>query len=77
MPDPSMNVYVTAVVPTEKNDPGTWVLEVNVSWPELSVAVGSVQVTVVPPTPLLTVVVTSLMQETVGGMVSTEIQMDG
>ena len=40
--------------------------------PELSVAVGSVQETVVPVTPLLTVVETSLMQAITGAMVSTD-----
>ena len=60
------------MVPTGKNCPGVWVLVDRDAVPPLSVAVGSVQVTVVPPTPLLTALVTSLMQETVGGMVSTE-----
>ena len=72
LPDPSVKVYVTWVVPTPKKDPGACVLDDNEAVPLLSVAVGSVHVTVVPPTPLLTALVTSLMQETVGGMVSTE-----
>ena len=71
LPDPSVKVYVTWVVPTEKNCPGLAVLDDNEGVPLLSVAVGSTQVTVVPPTPLLTVLVTSLMQAMVGGMVST------
>ena len=71
LPEPSVKVYVTAVVPTGKKVPGAWVLDEAGVAPELSVAVGSVHVTVVPVTPLLTVVETSLMHETVGGMVST------
>ncbi len=71
LPDPSLKVYVTSVLPTVKKFPGEWVLPVKVTMPELSVAVGSVHVTVVPATPLLTVVVMSLMQVTTGGTEST------
>ena len=71
LPASSEKVYVTTVLPTAKNEPGAWLLSVKVVVPELSVAVGSVQVTVVPPTPVLTVVVISLMQAMVGGVVST------
>ena len=71
LPDPSVKVYVTWVVPTWKNDPGLCVLDDSEAVPVLSVAVGSTQVTVVPPTPLLTVCVTSLMQEMTGAIVST------
>ena len=39
--------------------------------PELSVAVGSVHVTVAPVLPAVVVVVTSLMQAMTGGVVST------
>ena len=73
LPDPSVKVYVTWVVPTWKNCPGLAVLDDRFgTWPELSVAVGSVQDTVVPPTPLPTVAETSLIQAMVGGMVSTD-----
>ncbi len=58
------------MVPTTKKVPGAWLLDVNVTMPELSVAVGSVQVTVVPATPLPTVVVMSLIQLMTGGTVS-------
>ena len=71
LPDPSVKVYVTAVVPTGKNAPGAWVLEVSETIPELSVAVGSVHVTVVPPTPVATVSVMSPMQAITGATVST------
>ena len=68
LPDPSVKVYVTWVVPTLKKVPGAWVLPVRETTPELSVAVGSVHVTVVPVLPAVTVVVTSLMQATTGGV---------
>ena len=55
LPDPSVNVYVTSVVPTRKKFPGACVLDDKETNPELSVAVGSVQVTVVPPVPSGTV----------------------
>jgi hypothetical protein len=41
----SVNVYVTVVVPTGKVAPGIW-LELDVTGPQLSVAVGGVQVAV-------------------------------
>ena len=59
------------MVPTPKNDPGVCVLEV-VTTPKLSVAVGSVQDTVVPVLPVVVVAVTSLMQLTTGAVLSTE-----
>ena len=59
------------MVPTPKKDPGVCVLDV-VTPPALSVAVGSVQVTVVPPLPVVVVAVTSLMQLTVGATLSTD-----
>ena len=62
---------MTGVVPTGKNDPGVWVLDDRDTMPELSVAVGSTQVTVLPLIPLVTVSNTSPMQETTGGMLST------
>ena len=65
---------MTWVVPTLKNVPGLWLLDERVTTPELSVAVGSVQVTVVPEEPRATVTVTSVMQLTTGGVVSTEME---
>ena len=73
LPDPSVKVYVTWVVPTLKKFPGACVLPVRETTPELSVAVGSVQVTVVPATPVPTVSVMSLMHAITGGTVSTVI----
>ena len=73
LPDPSVKVYVTCVVPTLKKFPGACVLPVKETTPELSVAVGSVQVTVVPVTPVLTVSVMSLMHAITGGTVSTAV----
>ena len=70
LPDPSVKVYVTVVVPTLKKVPGWWVLPVRVTTPELSVAVGSVQLTVVPVLPDGTVVKISLMPLITGGVVS-------
>ena len=49
-PAASVDVYVTVVVPTGKESPGLWV-DVSVCVPELSVAVGAVQVTVAVATP--------------------------
>ena len=60
------------MVPTGKKVPGACVLDVRETVPELSVAVGSVHVTTVPVTPLLTVSVMSLMHAMTGAMVSTE-----
>ena len=68
LPDPSVKVYVTGVVPTLKKDPGWWVLPVRETTPELSVAVGSVHVTVAPVLPVVVVTVTSLMQAMTGGV---------
>ncbi len=62
------------MVPTTKKDPGAWLLDVRVTMPELSVAVGSVQVTVVPATPVLTVWAMSLRQAMTGGIVSTNLK---
>ena len=70
LPDPSVKVYVTVVVPTLKKVPGEWVLPVRVTTPELSVAVGSVQVTVVPVLPDETVLKISSMPLITGGVVS-------
>ena len=71
LPDPSVKVYVTWVVPTLKKVPGAWVLPVKETTPELSVAVGSVHVTVVPVLPDVTVVVMSLRHVMTGAVVST------
>ena len=62
------------MVPTPKKDPGVCVLDV-VTPPELSVAVGSIQVTDVPVLPVVVDTVTSLMQLTTGAMVSTNRYM--
>ena len=70
LPDPSVKVYVTVVVPTLKKVPGWWVLPVRVTTPESSVAVGSVQLIVVPVLPDGTVVKISLMPLITGGVVS-------
>ena len=60
------------MLPTTKNDPGARLLEDKETTPELSVAVGSTQDTVVPPTLRPIWLVTSLMQLTSGAMSSTE-----
>ena len=60
------------MVPTPKKDPGVCVLVLVGIAPELSVAVGSVQTTVVPVLPVVVVAVTSLMQLTVGATVSAD-----
>ena len=54
-PAVSVDVYVTVVVPTGKESPGSWV-DVSICVPELSAAVGVVQVTVAVamPDPVLT-----------------------
>ena len=74
LPDPSVKVYVTWVVPTLKKVPGACVLPVKETTPELSVAVGSVHVTVAPVTPVLTVSVMSPIQAMTGGVVSSAWQ---
>ena len=50
LPQSSVAVYVTVVVPTSKKSPELWV-EVKVSRVQLSVAVGAVQVTSAPQSP--------------------------
>ena len=70
LPDPSVKVYVTGVVPTLKKVPGEWVLPVRVTTPELSVAVGSLQLTVVPVLPDATVTTMSFTSVITGGVVS-------
>ena len=66
----SVAVYVTVVVPISKVDPGLW-LEVSVTIPELSVAVGSVQVTSADakPSSVLTVILVGIF-EIVGSSLS-------
>ena len=62
------------MLPTTKNDPGARLLEDKVTTPELSVAVGSTQDTVIPPTLRPIWLVTSSIQATTGATSSTEIQ---
>ena len=71
-PDESTNVYVTVVVPTGKSEPGACDLDCRDTLPELSVAVGSVHVTVVAPKPAGIVLVMSSMAETTGALLSAE-----
>ena len=63
--------------PITKNDPGARLLDAKFTTPELSVAVGSVQETTVPPILKPISLITSSMQLTTGGMLSlsTEIQI--
>ena len=70
LPDGSVYVYVTGVVPTLKKEFGNLVLDTRVAVPELSVAEGSCQLTVVPGDPDGTVTVMSLIGEILGGIVS-------
>ena len=60
------------MVPTGKKDPGALVLWVNEAVPELSVAVGSVHDTVVPPVPKGMVRVMSFNGVMIGAMLSAE-----
>ncbi len=71
-PAPSLKVYVTVVVPMVKNEPGACDLESRKTTPELSVAVGSVKDTVVPPEPNGTCRKMSPIPFTTGGTLSTE-----
>ena len=71
LPDPSTNMYVTEVDPTTKNCPGARVLDCRLTTPELSVAVGSVQVTTAPPMLRPMVVPTSSQPEITGAISST------
>ena len=48
LPEGSVKVYVTGVVPTGKKSLGALVLETRVTVPELSDALGSCQLTVLP-----------------------------
>ena len=70
LPDGSVYVYVTGVVPTLKKELGNLVLDTRVAVPELSVAEGSCQLTVVPGEPDGTVMVMSLIGVILGGIVS-------
>ena len=45
LPEPSLKVYVTVVVPRLNGSLGLWELDTNVTVPELSVAVAGDQVT--------------------------------
>ena len=71
LPDPSTNTYVTEVGPTTKNCPGARVLDCRLTTPELSVAVGSVHVTIAPPTLRPMVIPTSSQPEITGASSST------
>ena len=66
-----MKVYVTKVVPTWKKDPGSCVVDANITSPELSVAIGSVQLTVVPFRPNGISSVISFTVLMIGGELST------
>ena len=71
LPSPSTKMYVTEVDPTTKNCPGARVLDWRVTMPELSVAVGSVNWTMVPPMLRPTVAPKSSQLEMTGGISST------
>ncbi len=72
LPEPSTNLYDTVVVPTAKNSPESCVFETSVTTPELSVAVGEVQVMILPPDPRGVVSIKSSKQFWItGGIVST------
>ena len=75
LPDGSLNSYVTVVDPTVKNCPGEWLLDDRVTLPELSVAVASWKVTVLPVCPRDTVSVIDRGQVTTGGILSTVIEV--
>ena len=51
LPEGSTNTYVTTVGPVLKKSPDVWELDSIVAVPELSVALGCTQVTVVRPVP--------------------------
>lgn len=70
LPEGSWKVYTTCVIPILKNIPGACVSLIRVAVPELSVAVGRVQVTVVPGLPDAAVLRTSPVQLRVGGITS-------
>ena len=71
LPDPSVNVYITVVVPLEKDEFGVCELVRDGVCPELSVAEGIAHETNVDVTPVETVILLSLGQlVTVGGTVS-------
>ena len=70
-PFPSVKVYVTVVTPRGKKDPGEWDLAVKVAAPESSVAVGSVQATLVPVRPNAMVLKMSASGVITGPLVST------
>ena len=68
----SLYVYVTVLLPTGKKSLGLLVLDTKKKVPELSVTVGSCQVTCLPVTPKATSNVRSPGQVTTGGVLSTE-----
>ena len=65
-PDPSVAVYVTVVVPIEKESPESWVDD-KLAEPELSVAVGAVHVTEPVESPLSVLADWSLGQPLIDG----------
>ena len=62
---------MTLVDPTGKAEPETWVMPERVTFPELSIAVGSAHATITCCVPGETVSVMSGGQVTSGGLVST------
>lgn len=60
LPEASVAVYVTGVVPTEKNDPGAFVLVMFTT--QLSVTVGGVHVTLVPQVPMVSSALTVMFE---------------
>ena len=72
LPDGSLKIYVTGVTPVSKYCPGVWLALSKVTLPELSVAVGTGNCTVVPPSNKGIVTTLSSGPETTGGRVSTE-----
>ncbi len=62
-------------MPRLKKVPGEWLLDVRLTKPELSVALGSVHVTMEPAVPKATCWVTSLMQAITGATLSTGIRI--
>ena len=63
--------YVTVVSPRGKNDPDKCEAEILLAMPELSVAVGSLKSTVLPPSRVLMVMSMSAGHVTAGGVLST------
>lgn len=67
----SLNLYVTVVVPTVKKVPGSCDLRIRFATLDRSVAVGSTQLTIVPPVPNSVILLKLVGQlSIVGGVVS-------